>query len=70
MIGMDHVNYPNNNNPEKTEKPNYSSQTEFGPDLKKGDRGYYGNDNKVAHYPNSNRVNESDKRPPNSNLPE
>jgi hypothetical protein len=67
---MNHINYPNNNTPNDTSKPNHSSQTKFDPSLNKGDRGYYGNDNKTSYYPNSNRISDSDKRPPNSNLPE
>jgi hypothetical protein len=64
---MDHINYPNNNTPNNTSKPNYSSQTEFDQAINKGERGYYGNDGKLAHYPNSNRTSDEDKRPPNSN---
>ena len=64
---MDHINYPNNNTPDNTSKPNYSNQTELDPAVTKGERGYYGNDNKVAYYPNSNRTGDADKRPPNSN---
>jgi hypothetical protein len=66
---VDHINYPNNNTPNNTSRPNYSSQTEFNPAINKGERGYYGNDNKTGHYPNSNRTSDADKRPPNSNLP-
>jgi len=65
---MNHVNYPNNNTPDNLAKPNYSNQNEHNPALAKGDRGYYGNDNKLAKYPNSNRTGDQDKRPPNSNL--
>lgn len=65
---MSHIDYPNNNNATNTATPNYSSQSEFNRALTKGDRGYYGNDNKVAHYPNSNRTGDADKRPPNSNV--
>lgn len=64
---MSKIDYPNNNNPSNTSKPNYSNQNEFDASIKKGERGYYGNDNKVSKYPNSNRVSDSDKRPPNSN---
>ena len=67
---MNHINYPNNNTPGNTAKPNYSNQSEFNSSIQKGERGYYGNDNKTAHYPNSNRTSDQDKRPPNSNLPQ
>jgi hypothetical protein len=67
---MSRTDYPNSNNPNNTTKPNYPSQNEFDPNVKKGERGYYGNDNKIAKYPNSNRTSDSDKRPPNSNLPQ
>jgi len=50
---MSHIDYPNNNNPDSTSPPNYSSQSEFNSALNKGDRGYYGNDN-GGPYPNSN----------------
>ena len=65
---MSHVNYPNNNTPDNLEKPNYSNQNEYKAGAKKGDRDYHGNDNKTAHYPNSNRTGDGDKKPPNSNL--
>lgn len=65
---MSHIDYPNNNTPTNTTPPNYSSQSEYNSALNKGDRGYYGNDNKVAYYPNSNRTGNEDKRPPNSNV--
>ena len=64
---MGHIDYPNNNNSSNLSKPNYSNQNTFDKTLQKGERGYYGNDNKTAHYPNSNRTSNSDKRPPNSN---
>jgi len=64
---MSHSDYPNNNNPNNTVKPNYPNQNTFDGSLKKGERGYYGNDNRTAHYPNSNRTSNADKRPPNSN---
>lgn len=64
---MTHIDYPNNNNSANLSKPNYSNQNAFDKNIKKGERGYYGNDNKTGHYPNSNRTSNSDKRPPNSN---
>lgn len=67
---MSHIDYPNNNNANNEERPNYSSQNKFEPSANKGERGYYGNDNKTGHYPNSNRTSNLDKRPPNSNKPQ
>ncbi len=67
---MSYIDYPNNNNPTNLSKPNYSSQNTFDKNIQKGERGYYGNDNKTAEYPNSNRTSNTDKRPPNSNKPQ
>lgn len=64
---MNHIDYPNNNNPGNISKPNYPNQNVFDKNIQKGERVYYGNDNKTAYYPNSNRTSDTDKRPPNSN---
>ena len=67
------IDYPNNQNSTNVSKPNYSNQTEFDPSKTKSQRAYYGNDNAVNYYPNSNSgVGTSNKAPspnkyPNSN---
>ena len=76
---MSHIDYPNNNNPNNSPAPNYSSQSAFVPGLAKGDRGYYGNDNGGA-YSNSNsaialfaavqNLTAGDHSPPGSKLNE
>lgn len=64
--------YPNDNRESSPGQYDYPSQQKNDPSLQKGEKGYYGNDNK-GDFANSNRpslstVDPADKiQPPNSN---